>query len=597
LIISGKGEALISPKKELFVTHRPVNARYEVRKINFNGTEKQGGRITIDLTDSGVPADVVRNGKDLVVNFTSTRIPQALMKRYDVTDYHSPVQFISAEQAGKNAQIKILNKGGYGHFAYQVNHQFIVDVFPLSEEELQQAKLKKQIFSGKRISLNFQDIQVRSVLQLLADFTGINIVVSDAVSGNITLRLNDVPWDQALDIILTTQSLDKRQVGNIVLIDKSENLVARESADLKQQLAAKKLVPVRSDLLQLNYAKATDIATMLKDKTNSLLSDRGTLSVDTRTNTIWLQDTEEQIEEIRDLVKQLDVPVKQVVIEARIVDMTKKCEEDLGIRWGVSKPTHLSGTLDGANQMAQGTAPANVAPFTKRLNLDLAAIPLAGIQPASIGLALAKLGNGVLLDLELSALESEGRAEIIASPRLMTTNQQSATIESGKDIPYQEATSSGATAVSFKKAVLSLKVTPQITPDGKLLMDLYITQDSDSLERVQGVPVILTKSIQTNVLVNNGQTIVLGGIYQRNQSNSVTRIPFLGGLPAIGHLFSRTQTTINNEELLIFITPRIITSNLSITMIEGSQQNVVKGVELDKFGKPVVIPPQYQRTH
>ena len=593
LFISGKGEQLLSPRKEVFITNRDVHARFGINNISFKGTEKQGGRVVIDVTDAGIPIDIVQIGKEVVVNFMSTRLPQRLMKHYDVTDFQTPTQSINAQQEGKTARITLLNNGDYGHFAYQVNKQFIVDIFPLTADEMQQEKLKKKLFIGKRISLNFQDIQVRAVLQLLADFTGVNIVVSDAVTGNITLRLNDVPWDQALDIILTTQGLDKRQLGNVMLIDKATAFAARETEQLKETLAAKKLAPVRSDLMQINYAKASDIATMLKDKSNSLLSERGTVSVDSRTNTIWLQDTDAQIEVVRALVKQLDIPVKQVVIEARIVDMTKQCEQDLGISWGVSKPKHLSGTLAGANQLAQGIAPANVTPLAERLNVDLAALPIVG-TPASIGLALAKLGDGVLLDLELSALESMGNAEIIASPRLMTTDRQSAVIASGEDIPYQQATSSGATAVAFKKAVLSLKVTPQITPDGKLLMDLLINQDANSGQSVNGVPIILTKSIQTNVLVNNGQTIVLGGIYTQNKNNSVTRVPFLGGLPFVGHLFSRTQTTSNNEELLIFITPRIITNNLSITAIEGTQQNYAKGVELDKFGKPVVIPPQYQ---
>lgn len=593
LFISGKGEQLLSPRKEVFITNRNVHARFGINNISFKGTEKQGGRVVIDVTDAGIPIDIVQTGKEVVVNFMSTRLPQRLMKHYDVTDFQTPTQSIKAQQEGKIARITLLNNGDYGHFAYQVNKQFIVDIFPLTADEMQQEKLKKKLFIGKRISLDFQDIQVRAVLQLLADFTGVNIVVSDAVTGNITLRLNDVPWDQALDIILTTQNLDKRQLGNVMLIDKASAFAARETQQLKEKLAARKLAPVRSDLMQINYAKASDIATMLKDKSNSLLSERGTVSVDSRTNTIWLQDTDAQIEVVRALVKQLDIPVKQVVIEARIVDMTKQCEQDLGISWGVSKPQHLSGTLAGANQMAQGIAPANVTPLAERLNVDLAALPIVG-TPASIGLALAKLGDGVLLDLELSALESMGNAEIIASPRLMTTDRQSAVIASGEDIPYQQATSSGATAVAFKKAVLSLKVTPQITPDGKLLMDLLINQDANSGQSVNGVPIILTKSIQTNVLVNNGQTIVLGGIYTQNKNNSVSRVPFLGGLPFVGHLFSRTQTTSNNEELLIFITPRIITNNLSITAIEGTQQNYAKGVELDKFGKPVVIPPQYQ---
>jgi type IV pilus assembly protein PilQ len=594
LIISGKGEQLLSPKKEIFVTHRAVPARFGMTHIDFRGTDKQGGRLIIDVTDPGVPVDVVQKGGDIIARFTSTRVPERLLKRFDVVDFQSPAQFVKVDQDGKTARVTLTNKGGYGHFAYQVNKQFIIDVFPLTEDELQQDKLKKKLFIGKRISLNFQDIQVRSVLQLLADFTGVNIVVSDAVAGSITLRLNDVPWDQALDIILTTQGLDKRQLGNVLLIDKAETFVARENAQLKGQIASRKLAPIRSDLLQINYAKAADIATMLKDKSNSLLSERGALSVDARTNTIWLQDTGEKIDEIRQLVAQLDVPVKQVVIEARIVDVTKQCETDLGISWGVSKPSHLSGTLAGANQMAQGITPADVTPLADRLNLDLAAIPTGGLQPASVGIALARLGSGVLLDLELSALESVGKAEIIASPRLMTTNQQSAVIASGEDIPYQQSTSSGATAVAFKQAVLSLKVTPQITPDGKLLMDLVITQDAESGQFVQGVPVITTKSLQTNVLVNNGQTIVLGGIYTQNKSNNLTRIPFLGGIPYVGYLFRRTQVINNNEELLIFITPRIITNSLSITAVEGAPKTLAKGMELDKFGKPVVIPQQYR---
>lgn len=435
-----------------------------------------------------------------------------------------------------------------------------------SPEEFQPIKKK---FTGKRISLNFQDIQVRAVLQLLGDFSGVNIVVNGAIDGNITLRLNNVPWDQALDLILSTHGLDKRQVGNVILIDKETAFLARETQALKERRTAEKLAPVRSQLIQINYAKASDIATMLKDKTNSLLSGQGALSIDLRTNTIWLQDTAEQIEQIRRLIKQLDVPVRQVLIEARIVTMNKNCSEDLGVRWEVSQPTHLSGTLPGATGLAKGLLPANV-PIAERLNLDLGILPVNG-TPASVGIALAKLGNGILLDLELSALESEGRAEIIASPRLMTTNQQSATIKQGEDIPYQQSTSSGATSVAFKEAVLSLKVTPQITPDGKLLMDLEINQDEDSGNRVQGVPIILTKSITTNVLVNNGQTLVLGGIYKQDKSKNITRVPFLGALPVVGKLFSRTETRLKNEELLIFITPRIINNN-SLPQVSRKEQ-------------------------
>lgn len=585
LVLSGKGNEIFENTKEIFITNQPVNAKNEINHINFRGIDKQGGRVIIDVSDTSIPIDVTQVGKELVVNFLNTKIPKNLMKRYDVSDFHTPAQVITFQQEDKSVRMTILNNGDYGHFVYQVNKQFMVDLFPLSPEEIQQAKLKKQVFTGKRISLNFQNINIRSVLQLLADFTGVNIVVSDKVQGDITLRLNDIPWDQALDIILTTQGLDKRTTGNVMLIDTKSSMDKMEEEQLKSQQIIQKLEPIRSDLLQINYAKAGDLAILIKDKQNSLLSEKGKISVDARTNTIWIQDTGTKIEEVRDLIKQLDVPVKQVLIEARIVDVTKDFSQDLGIRWGVSKPTHLSGTLEGANQLAQGTAPPNVLPIAQRLNLDLAAAPTNLQVPASVGIALAKLGDGVLLDLELSALESEGKAELISSPRLITTNQQSAVIESGEEIPYQESTSSGATAVAFKKAVLSLKVTPQITPDSKILMDLQINQDTPSAEKFNGVPAILTKEIQTNVLVNNGQTIVLGGIYKQDKNSTLNRIPFLGQLPVVGGLFRNTQINLNNEELLIFITPKIITNSLSITTIEGDGRKV--GGVLDKFGKPV----------
>ncbi|HAU1151023.1 TPA: type IV pilus secretin PilQ [Legionella pneumophila] len=576
LVLNGKSNDLFENSKEVFITNQVVNAKHEIKRIDFRGIEKQGGRVLIDVSDTGIPIDVTQVGKEIVVNFLNTRIPLNLMKRYDVSDFHSPVQIITMQQEGKKVRMTILSKGDYGHFVYQVNKQFMVDVFPLTAEEIRQAKLKKQVFTGKRISLNFQNISIRAVLQLLADFTGINMVVSDKVQGDITLRLNDIPWDQALDIILTTQGLDKRRKGNVMLIDTKASMDKMEEEQLKSQQTIEKLEPIRSDLIQINYAKAADIAVLIKDKQNSLLSDRGKISVDARTNTIWIQDTGTKIEEVRELIKQLDIPVKQVLIEARIVEVTKDFSQDIGIRWGVSRPTHLSGTLEGANELARGTAPANVVPLERRLNLDLAAAPLTGATPASVGIALAKLNDNILLDLELSALESEGRAELISSPRLITTNQQAAVIESGEEIPYQEATSSGATAVAFKKAVLSLKVTPQITPDGKILMDLQINQDTPSPQTFLGVPAIITKEIQTNVLVNNGQTIVLGGIYKQDKNKVINRIPFFGELPVVGILFSNRQITLKNEELLIFITPRIITNALSITTIEGREKDVYK---------------------
>ena len=431
LVINGKSNELFEPTKKVFITNQAVNTKHEINRIDFRGIEKQGGRILLDVSDTSIPIDVTQAGKEVVVSFLNTRIPPRLMKRFDVADFHSPVQLVSFQQEGKNVRMTVLNKGEYGHFVYQVNKQFMVDIFPLTAEEIQQAKMKKQVFTGKRISLNFQNISIRAVLQLLADFTGINIVVSDNIKGDITLRLNDIPWDQALDIILTTQGLDKRRTGNVMLVDTKANLDKIEESKLKSQQIIARLEPMRSDLVQINYAKAADLAVLIKDKQNSLLSERGKISVDVRTNTIWIQDTATKIEEVRELVKQLDVPVKQVLIEARIVEVSKDFSQDIGIRWGVSRPPTLSGTLAGANQMQQGVAPANVTPFTDRLNLDLVAAPASLVTPATIGIALAKINDNILLDLELSALESEGRAELISSPRLITVNQQSAVIESG----------------------------------------------------------------------------------------------------------------------------------------------------------------------
>ncbi len=419
----------------------------------------------------------------------------------------------------------------------------------------QKQETKKIRIAGKHISLNFQNISVRAVLQIIAEFTHLNIVVSKRVHGTITLSLNDIPWEQALDIILTTHGLVRHRVNNVIFIDTkaSANKFGPPHVKGRQHTAL-----VRSELVQINYAKAADIVALVKDSQNSVLSEQGKISADIRTNSIWIQDRSDKIVEVRTLVRQLDVPVKQVLIEARIVEVSKDFSRDLGIRWGVSKPGRLSGTLAGVKQMEQGIPPADVNPYSQRLNLDLVALPIAGMNPASIGIALAKLSDNILLDLELSALESEGRAELISSPRLITTNQQPAVINSGQEIPYQEAMPSGATSVSFKKAVLSLKVTPQITPDSKILMELKINQDTASTQLFNGVPAILTKEIKTNVLVSNGQTIVLGGIYQQDKSKTITRIPFLGQLPVVGNLFRNTQVSLKNDELLIFITPKII---------------------------------------
>lgn len=417
--------------------------------------------------------------------------------------------------------------------------------------------------SKKMISLNFQDIKVRAVLQILAEFSGINMVISDKVGGNISLNLSEVPWEQALDIILETRSLTKRRVGKALVISPAKELLDEEKKEYNIKRDLNQLIPLHSELLQLNYAKASDVASLLKDKDSTLLSPRGTIAVDNRTNRIWIEDVKTRIINIKQLVQRLDIPVQQVLIEARIVNVNKDFARDLGLRFGVAKAS-----LSGINALQnQALNPGGVR-LADRLNFDLVTSPLVG-SAGPTGIAFAKLGKGILLDLELSALESEGMGEIISSPRLITTNQQTATIESGEEIPYQEKMYSGATAVVFKKAVLSLKVTPEITPDRRILMDLHINQDIPSAKLINNVPSILTKELQTRVMVDDGCTIVLGGIYKEDVYKTVNRVPFLGSLPIVGSVFRSESTARRNEELLIFITPRIIREKLSMQGSKG----------------------------
>lgn len=536
---------------------------HSVTGVDFTRNGDQGGQVVIDLSDATMGINVSQQADKIIIDFVDTQLPSRLQRKYDVTDFGTPVQFITATNEAGNTQIVIEASGDFDQTPYQVNNKFIVDVNALSPEEKAKKQEESPTYTGKRLSLNFQDISIRAVLQILADFTGINIVASDSVKGDITLRLNDVPWDEALAIILNTQGLAQKQVGNVLMIAPAEEMAAREKASLENLKEVEELEPLRTELVHLNYAKASDMANLLKADTTSLLSPRGNVSVDERTNTLLIKDVIASIVSARRLIDQLDVPVRQVLIEARIVNVDTTFEQDLGVRWGITKPTHVTGTLEGASAMQQnvidGNNPLDNIPFAQRLNMNLPATSTTVSQVPSVGIALANLGKGYLLDLELSALQIEGGAQLISSPRLVTANQHPALIESGQEIPYQEATSSGATAVEFKKAVLSLAVTPQITPDNKIIMELKINEDepNETLE-VLGTPAISTREIDTNVLVDNGETIVLGGIYKETESHTIQRIPFLGQIPIVGYLFRNTTKTDNKEELLIFITPKII---------------------------------------
>lgn len=536
----------------------PPMGAFQVQSIDFNRSPSGSGQIAVRISNPGVNTNVQDKNGVIVVKLFNTNIPPWLRRKFDVTAFGTSVQDLEATNRGQNAILIINATQPYEQMTYQVNNRLIIDVKgEQTAENLSNQKIVKK-YVGQRLSLNFQSIPIRSVLQLLAQFANVNMVVSDSVIGDITLRLQNVPWDQALDIIMQTRGLGEQKIGDTYIIAPASEIAKQEKEALQTQQQIQVLEPLQSELIQINYGKASEIAALLKSTNQSILTDRGSVSVDARTNTIWVQDTPQTLAQVRKLVSELDVPVKQVLIEARIVNIDKNYVRQLGIRWGVTNSSHLSGTLNGASQIANGTAPSAVD-FAQRLNVDLPATGVgAAGGAASVGLALARLGNGTMLDLELSALQTEGDAKIISTPRLITANQQEAEILSGEEIPYQEATSSGATAVAFKKAVLSLKVTPQITPDNRIILNLVVNQDKRGSEVLLGVPSIDTRQIQTQVLVNNGQTLVLGGIFQKTTRDDETRVPFLSDIPVLGYLFRYSNKETHQTELLIFVTPKII---------------------------------------
>ncbi|MDX2456205.1 MAG: type IV pilus secretin PilQ [Gammaproteobacteria bacterium] len=532
-----------------------------ISNIDFRRGEDGQGRVIVSLSDPSIPVDMRQEGGKVLVDFYRTQLPAELERRLDVLDFATPVKTIDTHTKGDSVHMVITPMGEYEYIAYQTDNQFTIEVRALTKEEVQEAKKDEFGYSGERLSLNFQDIEVRSVLQLIADFTGLNVVVSDTVRGSLTLRLKNVPWDQALDIILKTKGLDMRQTGNVVLVAPSEEIAAREKLELESKKQIEELEPLYSEYIQINYAKASDIATLLKSSDTTLLSDRGMTTIDKRTNTLLVQDTAAKLSEIRQLVARLDIPVRQVLIESRIVIANNDFSKELGVKFGLNKETRydddhivsLGGTRPGFDVINPGVVGAD------GLLVDL---PVIGAN-SSIGLAIGKVGSH-MLNLELSAMEAEGQGEIISSPRVLTSNQKAAFIESGTEIPYQEATSSGATSTSFQKAVLSLKVTPQITPDNRLIMDLQISKDSVGEFSVDGIPAIDTNEISTQVLVDDGETLVLGGIYEQEKRHEIDRTPFFGELPLVDWLFKRTINQNDKAELLIFVTPKIVKEEINI---------------------------------
>ena len=527
-----------------------------IEDINFRRGEEGQGRVVVDLSSAEVPVNIDRRGGEIVIELPGTRIPEELRRRLDVLDFATPVKYVDIMQRDNNGRIRITPRTeDYEQLAYQSDESLTVELKPLTEEEIEEREQEEPQYTGERLSLNFQDIEVRAVLQLLADFTGLNVVVSDSVGGTLTLRLKNIPWDQALDIILQTEGLGQRRNGNVIFIAPQQEIAQREQQELQARQQKEELAPLRTEYIQINYAKASELASIMQSEGTSLLSDRASVTVDARTNTLLVRDTSSNLEQARQLVSRLDVPVRQVLIESRIVVANEDFNRELGVRFGVSGNSTsetAAVTSDGttAGDLATG---ATATPNTSGYNVDLPVTNPAG----SIGLALAELPFGSLLQLELSAMQAEGRGEIISTPRVITSNQSEAVIEQGVEIPYQEASSSGATSVSFKKAVLSLTVTPQITPDDRLIMDLAITRDSVG-QIFANVPSIDTRELQTQVLVDNGETVVLGGIYEQDKNNTVNRVPFFSDLPVVGTLFESTIRENDKSELLVFVTPKIV---------------------------------------
>jgi type IV pilus assembly protein PilQ len=553
---------------------------WEIRSIDFRRGADGSGRVIVRLSDPHIPINLQQVGNQIVVDFTNAAVPADLVRRYDASDFGTPVTDFDVTNSSHGSRIAIDAGGEYDQLAYQSNDEYVVELQPLKKGEAESLRPK---YTGERLTLNFQDISVRAVLQLLMDASGKNIVVSDTVSGSVTLRLQNVPWDQALAIILQTKGLGKVEEGNVILVEPQAELAAREKADLAAQDSVQELEPLRSEYLQVNYAKAADLAALIKGQSNSLLSKRGNVAVDDRTNTLLLQDTPENLEQVNRLVARLDVPVRQVEIEARVVlvndDFNRQLGATLGLtdvqRNGQTGLVTTTGTAAGTDsivssaltndQSTGGPFPVSIPTGSSAANRYNVNLPV-GSPDGSIAVGI--LSASSLVDLELSAAEAETEAKDISSPRVITANQKQATIMQGVEIPYQQSASSGATSISFKNAVLQLQVTPQITPDNRIILDLDVRDDEVGQVVVESggvnVPAIDTREVTTQVLVNDGQTVVLGGILTTQSSNIVNQVPFLGSIPILGNFFKNTNRTNNKDELLIFVTPKIIRQGVNV---------------------------------
>ena len=573
VVVTLQGAAAPASDKVAHFAEGRGDSKHAIRDIDFRRGRTGEGRVVVDLSDTSTGIDIRQQGQNIIVDFMKTALPENLRRRLDVVDFATPVQTISAFQQGENVRMVIEPRGQWDHNAYQTDTQFVVEVKPvLPSDQPQRGR-----YVGEKLSLNFQNVEVRAILNVIADFTDLNVITSDSVGGNITLRLKDVPWDQALEIILQTRGLDSRKNGNVIWIAPRDELATREKLALEATAQINDLEQTRTEAFQMNYQKAGDVQKLLSDKTQPILSKRGSAVVDARTNTLFVQDTPSRLEEVRKLVAKIDVPVRQVMIEARIVEASDAFSKNLGVRLGYHDlgPGHstlpggapnmsFGGNLGDVGGHAAGGAQGGTPVYIPdSLSVNMPATGLNGFAPGAFSLILFNSAATRFLNLEISALEADGKGKIISSPRVLTADQVEAVIEQGTEIPYQQATSSGATSVSFRKASLALKVKPQITPDGNVIMTLDVNKDAPGATTPAGVQ-ISTKHVKTEVLVENGGTVVIGGIFEQTERTDVTQVPWFGDLPILGWMFKNKVTNSQKTELLVFITPRIVNERMTV---------------------------------
>ena len=569
---SGTASAAAAETAPSFAESKANGEGHAVRDVDFRRGRNGEAQIIVDLSDATTGIDLRQQGKSILVDFIQTALPPSLERRFDVSDFGTQVDTFDVTRSGANTRVTVTPKGRWEQSAYQTDNRFIIEVKPVIEE----AGKPKSVggYTGDKLSLNFQNIEVRAVLQVIADFTSLNIITSDTVSGNLTLRLKDVPWDQALDIILQAKGLDMRKTGNVVWIAPREELATKEKLALESRQQISDLEPVRTESFQLNYQRAEDFQKVITDATQRILSKRGSAVVDARTNQIFVQDTPSKLDEIRELLKKTDRAIRQVLIEARIVEATDTFSRNIGTRLGYHDLTGRGSSLGGDHRAVVGggladtgvhTGQASTTPnfLTDSTFTNFAAPGLGGVLPGQASLILMNDAMTKFLNLEITALQADGKGKIISSPRVITADNAEAIIEQGTEIPYQQATSSGATSVSFRKATLSLKVKPQITPDDNIIMKLNVNKDSVGAATSAG-PAIDTKQVSTEVLVENGGTVGLGGIYTQDESSTITKVPLLGDIPILGFFFRQDLRNNNKNELLIFVTPKIIKDTLTV---------------------------------